>query len=175
MDVDSRSGASGLRGRGAEIALTRTSCVGVRGARRRPAPLRRPGAGTTAVLDVASDVDGQLGMVVLRAAGAEFLSDPVATSARGSAAMVAPSPRAATRLFDEALDTVGGERWALDHARVQLAYGEHLRRLRQDDPARRHRRPGGSRSASRHGPSGCCGRTSSRSAGPSPRSSSSTP
>jgi hypothetical protein len=46
--------------------------------------------------------------------------------------------RTADDLFDEALAVVGGERWAFDHARIQLAYGEHLRRCRETGPARRH-------------------------------------
>jgi DNA-binding NarL/FixJ family response regulator len=55
-------------------------------------------------------------------------ADAIATSPDGAAA----------DLFEEALATVGGERWAFDHARIQLAYGRHLRRNRSTAPARRH-------------------------------------
>jgi DNA-binding CsgD family transcriptional regulator len=56
----------------------------------------------------------------------------------GAAALAASPDRTADDLFDEALAVVGGERWAFDHARIQLAFGEHLRRCRETGPARRH-------------------------------------
>jgi DNA-binding CsgD family transcriptional regulator len=52
---------------------------------------------------------------------------------------VAESPDdAAADLFEEALSAPGGERWAFDHARIELAYGSHLRGHRRTAPARRH-------------------------------------
>ena len=47
-----------------------------------------------------------------------------------SAALVA-EPGAAAELFEQALATPDAERWPFDQARIQLAYGEHLRRQRR--------------------------------------------
>ncbi|MFE7486750.1 LuxR C-terminal-related transcriptional regulator [Kitasatospora sp. NPDC057541] len=47
-----------------------------------------------------------------------------------SAALCAEDDEEALRLFALALGTPGGQRWRFDHARVQLAYGERLRRAR---------------------------------------------
>lgn len=40
--------------------------------------------------------------------------------------------------FDLALATPGAERWPFHHARIQLAYGERLRRAKVTVGARRH-------------------------------------
>ena len=47
-----------------------------------------------------------------------------------SAALVA-EPEAAPPLFEEALAAPDADRWPFDQARIQLAYGEHLRRQRR--------------------------------------------
>jgi DNA-binding CsgD family transcriptional regulator len=52
-----------------------------------------------------------------------------------SAALVA-EPAVAAALFEEALATPDAERWPLDQARIQLMYGEHLRRQRRAGPSR---------------------------------------
>jgi DNA-binding CsgD family transcriptional regulator len=53
------------------------------------------------------------------------------------AALAAPDDRAVA-LFEAALALPGGERWPVDLARVHLAYGERLRRLRSTTSARTH-------------------------------------
>jgi DNA-binding CsgD family transcriptional regulator len=58
--------------------------------------------------------------------------------ALGSAAIAAATDGAAVELFEEALAVPGAERWSFDLARVQLAYGERLRRNLQMTDARVH-------------------------------------
>jgi DNA-binding CsgD family transcriptional regulator len=53
-----------------------------------------------------------------------------ATLRAASAALVA-EPEAAAALFEEALAGPDADRWPFDQARIQLAYGEHLRRQRR--------------------------------------------
>jgi DNA-binding CsgD family transcriptional regulator len=52
-----------------------------------------------------------------------------------SAALVA-EPEAAAALFEEALAAPDAGRWPFDQARIQLIYGEHLRRQRRAGPSR---------------------------------------
>jgi DNA-binding CsgD family transcriptional regulator len=52
-----------------------------------------------------------------------------------SAALVA-GPEDAAALFEEALAAPDADRWPFDQARIQLAYGEHLRRQRRAGPSR---------------------------------------
>ena len=52
-----------------------------------------------------------------------------------SAALVA-EPEAAGALFEEALAAPDADRWPFDQARIQLAYGEYLRRQRRAGPSR---------------------------------------
>lgn len=63
----------------------------------------------------------------MREANLAALSPRVALLAAGSAAMAAPD-ETARELFTEALALPGIDRWPFDLARVQLAYGERLRR-----------------------------------------------
>jgi len=53
-----------------------------------------------------------------------------------AAAIAAATDRSAVELFEEALAVPGVERWSFDLARVQLAYGERLRRMRTLTEAR---------------------------------------
>ena len=62
-----------------------------------------------------------------RDAGIAALSPRLALLAGGSAAIAAPDD-SAPGLFEEALAIPGARRWPFDLARVQLAYGERLRR-----------------------------------------------
>ena len=55
----------------------------------------------------------------------------------GAAAMAAPTEDAPSR-YDAALQLPGSEQWPFDRARIELAYGEHLRRARRPAEARRH-------------------------------------
>ena len=76
-------------------------------------------------------------VAAMRDAGIAAISSRLALNAAGAAAMVAPYERAATS-FDAALAIQGAERWPFDLARVQLVYGEWLRRDRSDGQARAH-------------------------------------
>jgi DNA-binding CsgD family transcriptional regulator len=66
-------------------------------------------------------------VTAMREAGIAKISPRLALIYRGCAAMTAPADRA-TPLFEDALAVRGATRWPFDFARVQLAYGEHLRR-----------------------------------------------
>jgi len=69
--------------------------------------------------------------------GVATLSPRLAMITAGSAALVSPCTSAAA-LFEQALAVPGSARWPFDRARVQLAYGEHLRRTRSTLLARTH-------------------------------------
>jgi DNA-binding CsgD family transcriptional regulator len=64
------------------------------------------------------------------------LSSRLALVAHGSAAIAAATNSSAIELFEQALATPGADRWSFDLARVQLAYGERLRRMRTVTEAR---------------------------------------
>ncbi|MFD8810219.1 AAA family ATPase [Streptomyces sp. NPDC059627] len=68
-------------------------------------------------------------VTAMREAGVAALSPRLALLAAGAAAIAASGDVAAV-LFEEALAVPGAERWGFELARVQLAYGEHLRRSR---------------------------------------------
>ena len=61
------------------------------------------------------------------------LSSRLALLAAGSAA-IANSDEGGIALFEDALAVPGAERWPFDLARIQLAYGERLRRAGRHDP-----------------------------------------
>jgi DNA-binding CsgD family transcriptional regulator len=63
------------------------------------------------------------------------LSPRFALVVAAAGAMVASDDEAAER-FDDALAVPGSERWPFERARVQLAYGERLRRLRRTRASR---------------------------------------
>ncbi|MFI0977723.1 AAA family ATPase [Streptomyces sp. NPDC021093] len=65
------------------------------------------------------------------------ISPRLAMTVKASAALVAAGRRAG-ELFDEALAVPGAEHWPFERARVQLAYGEHLRRAKLTRQARTH-------------------------------------
>jgi DNA-binding NarL/FixJ family response regulator len=64
----------------------------------------------------------------MRQANLAALSPRLALLVGGSMAMTAPD-REAADLFEQTLASPGVSRWPFDLARVQLAYGEHLRRV----------------------------------------------
>jgi DNA-binding NarL/FixJ family response regulator len=74
----------------------------------------------------------------LRRAPLAALSPRFGMLALGAEAVATSPGTTAADLFEEALATVGGERWAFEHARIQLAYGRHLRRNRSTAQARHH-------------------------------------
>jgi DNA-binding CsgD family transcriptional regulator len=68
-------------------------------------------------------------VVAMRDHGIAAISPRLALLTAGSAAMAAPEDQADT-WYERALATPGADRWPFDLARVQLAYGERLRRAR---------------------------------------------
>jgi len=70
-------------------------------------------------------------------AGVAAISPRLALLAAGSQAIVAANA-SAPRLFDDALATPGADRFPFDLARVQLLYGERLRRARATTESRLH-------------------------------------
>jgi ATP/maltotriose-dependent transcriptional regulator MalT len=77
-------------------------------------------------------------VAAIRESNIAALSSRLALMALGSAAIAAATDGAAVELFEEALAVPGAERWSFDLARVQLAYGERLRRNLQMTDARVH-------------------------------------
>ena len=71
---------------------------------------------------------------MLRLAGIADLSPRLAMLTRAACAMVANDDDA-PELFDEAVSTIGAGQWPFYQARVRLAYGERLRRLRRTGQA----------------------------------------
>lgn len=65
------------------------------------------------------------------------ISSRLALCVAGSQAMVASDDHA-TGLFERAIDLPGADQWPFDLARVELAFGEHLRRCRAVTDARAH-------------------------------------
>ena len=76
-------------------------------------------------------------VAAMREANVVALSSRLALLAGGSAAIAAPDDTA-FELFEEALAIPGIDRWPFDLARVQLAYGERLRRMRAMTESRVH-------------------------------------
>ena len=74
-------------------------------------------------------------VAVMRQAGLAQISPRLAMLTGASAALTAPADQAG-QLFAEALAVPAADRWPFDLARVQLAYGEHLRRARATTGAR---------------------------------------
>jgi DNA-binding CsgD family transcriptional regulator len=75
-------------------------------------------------------------VAALRAAGVSALSSRLDLLVRCSAAMATPDDATAVDRFAEALAIPGIERWPFDLARVQLVFGERLRRAREPNLAR---------------------------------------
>jgi len=74
-------------------------------------------------------------VAAMRAARIARISPRLDMLATASAAIAAPAHEA-DQLFSAALAVPGADRWPFDFARVQLAYGEHLRRDRMTAEAR---------------------------------------
>jgi DNA-binding CsgD family transcriptional regulator len=68
-------------------------------------------------------------------AGLAAISPRQALTTGGAAALAAPDQEAAA-LFGQALAVPGADRWPFDHARVQLLFGERLRRMKATTDAR---------------------------------------
>lgn len=72
----------------------------------------------------------------MREAGVDKISSRHALLTEASAALSATDDDEALELFSRALAVPGAERWAFDFARVQLAYGARLRRVRATTESR---------------------------------------
>ncbi len=76
-------------------------------------------------------------VAAVRQAGVAAISPRQALTIDGAAAIAAPDHEAAA-LFERALTVPGAERWPFDRARIQLAFGERLRRMKATTDARAH-------------------------------------
>jgi DNA-binding CsgD family transcriptional regulator len=74
-------------------------------------------------------------VAAVRAARIAEISPRLALLVTASAALTAPADQTG-QLFEQALGIAGADRWPFDLARVQLAFGEHLRRVRAIGDAR---------------------------------------
>jgi DNA-binding CsgD family transcriptional regulator len=63
-----------------------------------------------------------------QAAGLALISPRQAMTCTAALALGTPEPHVAGKLFEQALAVPDCERWVFDRARVELLYGEHLRR-----------------------------------------------
>jgi DNA-binding CsgD family transcriptional regulator len=79
--------------------------------------------------------EAQAHVAAMREAGLAQISPRLAMLTSAAAALTAPAEQAGP-LFAEALSVPAADRWPFDLARVQLAYGEHLRRARATTQAR---------------------------------------
>ena len=74
-------------------------------------------------------------VAAVRRAGVAAISPRQALTVDGAAAIAAPDDEAAA-LFERALAVPGADRWPFDRARIQLAFGERLRRVKSTTVAR---------------------------------------
>jgi len=76
-------------------------------------------------------------VAAVRQAGVAAISPRQALISEGAAAIAAPDHEAAA-LFERSLSVPGADRWPFDRARVQLVFGERLRRMKATTDARAH-------------------------------------
>jgi DNA-binding CsgD family transcriptional regulator len=76
-------------------------------------------------------------VTAMHEAGVSELSVRMALIVGGCSAIVAPDSQA-SNLFEAALTITGASRWQFDFARIQLCYGERLRRVRSIVESREH-------------------------------------
>lgn len=76
-------------------------------------------------------------VAAVRQAGVAAISPRQALIIEGAAAIAAPDHEAAA-LFERALTVPGTDRWPFDRARIQLTFGERLRRMKATIDARAH-------------------------------------
>ncbi|MER5435543.1 AAA family ATPase [Streptomyces sp. NPDC002588] len=79
--------------------------------------------------------EAELHVRAIRESGLASFSPRLALLVEGSAALLPPDGGAPER-FEQALAVPGAEDWPFDLARIRLAYGEHLRRMRSITEAR---------------------------------------
>jgi DNA-binding CsgD family transcriptional regulator len=81
--------------------------------------------------------DAAAHVAAMREARIAAISPRLALLATASAALTAPVGQAGP-LFEQALGIRGADRWPFEFARIQLAFGEHLRRVQAIGEARVH-------------------------------------
>lgn len=74
---------------------------------------------------------------VAYSSGIDAISPRLSLLCAGAKALVADDD-VASQLFDEALSSAGSDQWPFDRARIELNYGEHLRRTRCITASRVH-------------------------------------
>jgi DNA-binding NarL/FixJ family response regulator len=77
-------------------------------------------------------------VAALQQANIAALSPRLGLITAGASALAAPNDDGAFLLFEQAISSPDAARWAFDLARIQLAYGERLRRARATVESRRH-------------------------------------
>jgi DNA-binding CsgD family transcriptional regulator len=81
--------------------------------------------------------DARAHVIAAREVGLDAISDRLKFLCAAASALVA-APSAADDLFESALRDYDGSRWPFFFARLELAYGDHLRREREARQARPH-------------------------------------
>jgi DNA-binding CsgD family transcriptional regulator/ABC-type transport system involved in cytochrome c biogenesis ATPase subunit len=89
-----------------------------------------------AAVHTGRDAEAAAHVAAVQESNIAALSSRLALLARGSAAIATATDSSAIQLFQQALSAPGVDRWSFDLARVQLAYGERLRRIRKTTDAR---------------------------------------
>jgi len=102
-----------------------------------PYALRVPMDLVEAAVRTGRHQDAAAHVAAMRQAGLGRISPRLTMLTNASAALTAPAGQA-RQLFAAALAVPGADRWPFERARVQLAYGEQLRRVRATSEARTH-------------------------------------
>lgn len=84
---------------------------------------------TQAAVRTGRQAEATAHVAAVRQAALAAISPRQALITDGAAAIAAPDEQAAA-LFERALSVPGTDRWPVDRARLQLAYGERLRRMK---------------------------------------------
>jgi len=92
---------------------------------------------TEAALRTGRQADAAAHVAAARETGIAAISPRLALITGGSAAMVAQGGHDCD-LFEKAIAIPGASRWPFDLARIQLVYGERLRRAKATTQARQH-------------------------------------
>jgi len=92
---------------------------------------------TEAAMRTGRQADAAAHVAAVREAGIAAISPRLALITGGSAAMAAHGGHDCD-LFEEAIAIPGASRWPFDLARIQLVYGERLRRAKATTQARQH-------------------------------------
>ena len=92
---------------------------------------------TEAAVRTGRQAEATAHVAAVRQAGVTAISPRQALITEGAAAIAAPDHEAAA-LFERALTVPGADRWPFDRARIQLIFGERLRRMKATTDARVH-------------------------------------